>query len=218
MDRVAMIDDELFVTGSDNGSLALWSTQKKKPLFILPLAHGLDPPLEPHQASAEVDPDPRVVVPPPSPRWITALHVIPYSDLILSGSYDGAIRLWRLSEDKKRIEELGVLGAAQEAAASRHQKPNGINGVGHHQPHPSSEGEGGSVIRGVVNEISTFERGERGRDGLCVLVAVGKEHRLGRWKHVLGGRNGMVVFEVPRVPPPKALTNGVHSASSDEED
>merc|ERR1712000_422753 len=31
MDRIAMIDDDLFITGSDNGALCLWSVQKKKP-------------------------------------------------------------------------------------------------------------------------------------------------------------------------------------------
>jgi len=30
MDRVAMIDEETFVTGSDNGSIALWVIHKKK--------------------------------------------------------------------------------------------------------------------------------------------------------------------------------------------
>ncbi len=38
---------------------------------------------------------------------------------------------------------------------------------------------------------------ERGKDGLCVVVALGKEHRLGRWKKVQG-KNGAMVFEVPR--------------------
>ncbi len=30
IDRVAMIDHELFVTGSDSGSISLWSIQRKK--------------------------------------------------------------------------------------------------------------------------------------------------------------------------------------------
>jgi ribosomal RNA-processing protein 9 len=56
-----------------------------------------------------------------------------------------------------------------------------------------------------------FERGDRGKDGVCVVVAVGKEHRLGRWK-VLHGKNGAVVLEIPRV----QKTNGV-AAPDDEE-
>ena len=52
-------------------------------------------------------------------------------------------------------------------------------------------------IRGVINDISVIERGNRGNDGLCIVAAVGAEHRLGRWmKHK--ARNGAVVFEVKK--------------------
>jgi ribosomal RNA-processing protein 9 len=44
-----------------------------------------------------------------------------------------------------------------------------------------------------------FERGERGRDGLCVVAVTGKELRLGRWKSVKEGRCGAVIFEVPKL-------------------
>ncbi|KAG9742258.1 WD40 repeat-like protein, partial [Aureobasidium melanogenum] len=37
IDRVTMVDDEHFVTGSDNGTLSLWNIQKKKSVFTLPL-------------------------------------------------------------------------------------------------------------------------------------------------------------------------------------
>ncbi|KAF3760175.1 hypothetical protein M406DRAFT_13398, partial [Cryphonectria parasitica EP155] len=183
MDRIAMLDDELFVTGSDNGSLALWSTQKKKPLFVLPQAHGIEPALALDKASGEKEPDPKVI-PPPQPRWITALKTIPYSDVILSGSWDGYVRVWKLSEDKRRIERVGVLGATQAEKA------------GQDDPTPDSAL---GLVRGIVNDISTFERGERGKDGLCVVIALGKEHRLGRWKKLTGARNGAMVFEVPRL-------------------
>lgn len=44
IDRVAFVDDDTFITGSDNGALALWNIHKKKAVFTLPLAHGLQPP------------------------------------------------------------------------------------------------------------------------------------------------------------------------------
>ncbi|KAK3945133.1 WD40-repeat-containing domain protein [Diplogelasinospora grovesii] len=227
MDRVAMIDDSLFVTGSDNGALALWSVQKKKPLFVLPRAHGIDPPLPPSAVSGDADPDPKLV-PPPQPRWITALRTIPYSDVILSGSWDGYVRVWRLSEDKKKIEPVGVLGGGSTPAAPVVAVANGMmNGHGHAET-TSAEGddaveEGNNnkqdaeaeaelenngqhvqkqavgPIRGIINDIAMFERGDRGKDGLCVVVATGKEMRLGRWKQVPDGRCGAVVFEVPTV-------------------
>ncbi|KAF4469321.1 component of the U3 snoRNP complex [Fusarium albosuccineum] len=197
MDRVAMIDDDLFVTGSDNGSLALWSVQKKKPVYIAPIAHGIDPPLDPQEASAEQNPDPQIV-PPPTPRWITAIKTIPYSDVILTGSWDGHIRVWQLSEDKRKIEPRGVLSTPEDEDQSDEDSTRG-------------------PITGVVNDIAIFERGDRGKDGLCVVVAVGREHRLGRWNpSVKVGRNGGVVFEIPKTQRP--VVNGVHESSTDEED
>ncbi|KAL5318039.1 hypothetical protein ACEPPN_015143 [Leptodophora sp. 'Broadleaf-Isolate-01'] len=210
IDRVAMIDEEMFVTGSDNGSLSLWVVHKKKPLFVLPLCHGVDPALKVEDVSAEKTPDEKVI-PQPTPRWITALATIPYSDVILTGSWDGEVRAWRVSEDKKRIEAVGTLG------------PSGIIPLS--QPHselqngdaPSSENTDQvsltAPVRGVINDISLFERGDRGKDGVCVVVAVGKEHRMGRWKKVDGGKNGGVVFEIPRV---EVKMNGVAEGEGEE--
>lgn len=242
MDRIAMIDDDMFVTGSDNGSIALWSLQKKKPVFVLPHAHGIEPALAPEKSSGEIDPDP-AVVPPPQPRWITALRTIPYSDIILSGSWDGYVRVWKLSEDKKRLERVGVLGATSDEDGNvlshnpQHQFPqqaltNGnadepkVNGNSSSQEVARKEEKDKSasptpdsalgLVKGVINDISTFERGDRGRDGLCVVIALGKEHRLGRWKKLQGGRNGAMVFEVPRVRKEVVQTNGVDHASDED--
>lgn len=201
IDRVAMIDEETFVTGSDNGSISLWTLHKKKPVFTFPLAHGLDPPLRPDEASAEQHPDP-VVPSPPQPRWITALATIPYSDVILSGSWDGQVRAWKVSDDKRRIEALGPVGASR-------TPPSQINGVVNHTngnedpirttlpDTAQKESEQQPLIGGVINGLSVFERGDRGKDGICIVAAVGTEHRLGRWKKVKG-KNGAVVFEVAR--------------------
>lgn len=75
IDRVAMLDDRLFVTGGDSGSITLWAVERKKPVFILHDAHGFDLPLETTAVSAEQVPDPKAV-PPPQPRWITALRTM----------------------------------------------------------------------------------------------------------------------------------------------
>jgi len=205
MDRVAMIDEEMFVTGADNGSLSLWTMHKKKPVFTLPLTHGVDPPLTPEEASAETHPDPSIV-PAPQPRWITALATIPYSDVILTGSWDGSVRAWRVSGEKKKIEALGVVGPLGIGAPK-------VNGDAHTNGEAETSGGASAVVRGIINDISVFERGDRGKDGVCIVVAVGKEHRMGRWKKV-AGKNGAVVFEVPKV----MKTNGVAEHSDDEEE
>ncbi|PNY24336.1 WD repeat-containing protein [Tolypocladium capitatum] len=207
MDRIAMIDDDLFVTGSDNGAIALWSVTKKKPVYIEPIAHGIDPALEAVQASAEEDPSPDVV-PAPTPRWITALKTIPYSDVILSGSWDGHIRVWKLTEDKKKIEQVGILGDHQQDDDPE-KRPNSDAQNGHAM-------ESRRAIPGVINDIAVFERGDRGEDGLCVVAAVAQEHRFGRWQVCKAVRNGGVVFEVPRIQ--KARVNGARESPDEEKD
>ncbi len=192
MERVAMIDDEIFVTGSDNGDLALWSIQRKKALHVVPRAHGIEPPLKPSEASADEVPDPKIV-PAPQPRGITALRTIPYSDVILSGSWDGYVRVWQLSEDKRKIEVVGVLGGPSPTIPTTNGTTH-VNGAGKQQ-----EKNGDHLVRGIINDIAMFERGERGRDGLCVVAVTGKEMRLGRWKNLKEGRCGAVIFEVPKI-------------------
>ncbi|KAL2263482.1 hypothetical protein VTK26DRAFT_6598 [Humicola hyalothermophila] len=200
MDRVAMLDDDIFVTGSDNGDLALWSTQRKKPLHVVPRAHGIEPPLDPSESSADAAPDPSVV-PAPQPRGITALRTVPYSDVILTGSWDGCVRVWRLSDDKRKIEAVGVLGGGSSPTPS--PTTNGVDGEEEQENKGRTAGaeqkpNHQDIVRGFVNDIAMFERGDRGKDGLCVVAVTGKEMRLGRWKYLRDGRCGAVIFEVPR--------------------
>ena len=73
-------------------------------------AHGLRPQLEPTQASAERDSG-AVVAPEPQPYEITSVHAVPYSDLFLSGSYDGTAKVWRiLKEGLRSFEVIGEIG------------------------------------------------------------------------------------------------------------
>ncbi|TVY56099.1 putative WD repeat-containing protein C2E1P5.05 [Lachnellula cervina] len=189
MDRVAMIDDEMFVTGGDNGSICLWTIHKKKPIHTISAAHGVEEQMASDEASAEVEEGKRAV-PEPQVRWITCLSTVPYSDVVLSGSWDGFLRAWKISSDKKKLESMGVVGSLDGHGALHVGGTVLTNGdTQHHE---------GSIAKGVMNDISLFERGDRGKDGLCVVVAVGKEHRLGAWKKV-NGKNGAVVFEIPRM-------------------
>lgn len=179
----------------------------------MPQAHGLDPALKLEEVSAEVHPDPKVV-PAPQPRWITALRTLPYSDVILSGSWDGTVKLWKLSEDKRSIVPVGTLcePGSRESPDSKEVSEDSDDQRKTNDTHTGSEPW---VVNGIINDISVFERGDRGKDGLCVVAALGKDHRLGKWKQVKGGRNGAVVFELPRREKEKeALTNG-HTAETE---
>jgi ribosomal RNA-processing protein 9 len=194
IDRVAMIDEDMFVTGSDNGSISLWNAQRKKAVHTVTLAHGLAPQLSPGEASAELEPDPKVPGRPQA-RWITALATLPYSDLILSGSWDGLIRVWKISQDKRRIEKVGAVACSDNETGLI----NGDEDMAVDSQHTNRQDPPEMLlVRGLINDISVFERGDRGKDGLCIVAAVSKEHRLGKWRMVKKARCEGVVFEVSK--------------------
>lgn len=198
IDCVALLDASLFVTASDNGALSLWSVQRKKPLFTYPLTHGRDPRLSPEEMSANDDAATSAKPGPRLPRYVTALATVPFADLILTASWDGWIRAWKVGADKRSIEPAGKVGRI----------PLEDEGLvnGHNQ-------DDVPLIRGIVNGLSVQERGDRGKDGLCIVAAVGKEPRLARW---MSGKvkNGIYVFEVSR----KTLVNGAADDDSEEEE
>ncbi|KAJ2307407.1 pre-rRNA processing protein, partial [Coemansia sp. RSA 2706] len=144
IDCVAMIDEECFVTGSDSGAICLWSVQKKKPVFIHHLAHGVFP--SPTDTAEQQQPPI-----PPRPFWISALCAVPLTDLFLSASSDGAIRLWRMRAGKvpgfDLVNFIAVKGF--------------VNGLS-------------------VCELPSDELVSPKRD-IVVAAAVGQEPRLGRW-------------------------------------
>lgn len=114
IDCVSMIDDSHFVTGSDNGSISLWSLAKKKPLFIQHLAHGLVPEFPSEKASAEKDDQKRdLQVPDAQPYWITSIHAIPYSNIFISGSWNGVLKVWKFEDNLRSFSLLGELPNAK---------------------------------------------------------------------------------------------------------
>jgi ribosomal RNA-processing protein 9 len=238
IDCVAPLPPDHFVTGSDSGAISLWSVHKKKPLFTIPLAHGLDPlpPLD--ELSSEVDPNiaaSNTRHMRRTPRWITALATVPGTDIVLSGSWDGWIRAWKISHDKKTMQPLGSVGGASVAPNTPSQQLQqtlafdnpvdsdkmAVDGPREQKIDEIKE-EAEPLIKGVVNGIAVFERraetskpgqlrsksesSEPEPRGLCIVAAVGKEHRFGRWRcfsnnyhegPTADGRNGAVVLEVP---------------------
>ena len=126
-----MIDEQHFVTGSDNGDIILWALNKKKPQYTKRLGHGMDKQLLPQESSAETSP-PEVPIP-PQPRWITCLASVPYTDLFFSGSWDGTLGVWKVSEDLRKFElveyiDTGVRGVINAIAVEEMGK-RGSDGV-----------------------------------------------------------------------------------------
>lgn len=170
MDRIIMVDEDTFVTGSDNGSIALWSINKKKAVFTWPVAHGVEDALTPEEFSAEVNPKPELV-PDPQARGISALAGVPYGNVFFSGSSDGAIRAWKITEDRRSIESLGDLTAETPGLMP--------------------------AFTGIVNDLAVVDMGSKGKEDLRVVAGIGREPRLGRWKTVKG-RNSAVHIRIAR--------------------
>lgn len=82
---VRYLDEQHFVSGTMNGTLSLWSVQKKRPLFTREQVHGCDSLTN-------------------TPNWIASIAAQPFSDLFATGSCDGSIRLWKVSKD--RFDEI----------------------------------------------------------------------------------------------------------------
>ena len=220
LDCVAALPPEHFVTGSDSGAITLWSTHRKKAVFTIQTAHGVDEPAAIDDVTSEANP--RVIeelrrldTRRPIPRAITALAALPGTDVVLSGSWDGWVRIWRLSEDKRTLVSAGTVGTPR-AEIEYNEMPvdtfmNGnatspkVNGTA------ENHAEGPGRIRGIVNSIAVFERRKEIKDafggtkegetqGLCVVVGTGKESRLGRQLKLKKARNGAMLFEVPLLP------------------
>ena len=107
IDRVCMVDESHFVTGSDNGNIALWSLSKKKALCTVRSGHGLKPKLKASSSSAECSEEKASKqIPINQPYWITAVHVVPYSDFFVTGSYNGTLNLWKISHEGMRSFDM----------------------------------------------------------------------------------------------------------------
>ncbi|EGC38729.1 hypothetical protein DICPUDRAFT_93771 [Dictyostelium purpureum] len=98
VDCCALVSEEKFITGSQEGSIALWNVNKKNATFIKNNAH------------------PNTDLP-----WITSVAAIPNSDIVASGSSDGVLRLWAImgGEKLREINTIEVDGFINDMKFSR---------------------------------------------------------------------------------------------------
>ncbi|KAG9044369.1 pre-rRNA processing protein [Tulasnella sp. UAMH 9824] len=199
IDCVAFIDESTFLSGGDSGAIRLWANNKKKAVYTRGIAHGL------HEVHSETE---GIVT---SPRWITALAVLRYSNVFASGSWEGMIRLWKLNDQNRSFSPLatvaapgvinslqmispptGALGEARwvsqppsPSAELKDQDSDSDESLP--APHPSA------VLRKLAKQASQRH---------CVIIAgMAQEPRLGRWLRIAGegtgSRNGVLVVAVP---------------------
>ena len=79
-DCVSAIQDGWFVTGHDDGRLALWREEKKRPVGdVIIAAHGYEG------------------ISDGSKRSVMCCDSVAMSDVLATGSNDGHLRLWKVS-------------------------------------------------------------------------------------------------------------------------
>lgn len=84
IDCVAMLTESAFVSGSENGTLALWDSQRKKPQHTIRNAHGAN-------------------------AWITAVGALRFGDVAASGSSDGRIKVWACDDNYRKLTPLSEI-------------------------------------------------------------------------------------------------------------
>ncbi|KWU47089.1 WD40 repeat-like protein, partial [Rhodotorula sp. JG-1b] len=185
IDCVAMVDDSTLLSGGDSGTICLWTITKKKPIFRLDLAHGINE----HASETE-----GIIG---TPRWITALSCLPYGDVFGSGSWDGEIRLWKIDERLRSFSPLTTISA-----------PGFVNSIQLVAPslRPTKESQQAavSVQAGKGRKTSDSDAEAAGlssttspRKNLLVVAATSKEPRLGRWMRFKEAKDGAVVAVIP---------------------
>ena len=131
---VAVIKDDWFVTGHEDGTLSLWMTEKKKAVAFIENAHGAG-------------------------NAVVCVGTCKGSDVVASGSNDGYLRLWKVRTGQT-LQERGIEPLCR------------------------------IPVRGYINSIGFGPKAK-----FCV-VAVGQEHRCGRWDRVKGAKNRIAIVNL----------------------
>ncbi|RDY01557.1 U3 snoRNP-associated protein-like EMB2271, partial [Mucuna pruriens] len=105
------VNNDEFLSGSDDGNIELWTVMRKKPIYILRNAHALPvDSMKSDQKDSERLPNGNLengyhqcssVF-----SWVSAVTVCRNSDLAASGAGNGFVRLWAVESENKDIKSL----------------------------------------------------------------------------------------------------------------
>ncbi|KAG5493795.1 hypothetical protein JKF63_01627 [Porcisia hertigi] len=214
MEAVAMLNESIIVAGSMDGAVVVFDVNRRKPLIVVPAAHGYGfigdgTGLEKAAALlAEEDDDDQVAsgygvassssgsgdAHRRNPNPITAVAAVPYADIVATASYDGVVRVWH------------VTGVGAGSTAPGRRTGDTRNGG----PAPSS---GNSAeprlaliaelpIPAIVNSLRFSDKGD------VLVIAMAKEPRRGRWVVQSSALNGVLV--VPLTEAGRRALQGMH--------
>ena len=117
---------------------------KKKPICTVKSAHGTDP------GNSE-------------PRWISAIATQHNTDLIVSGSHDGHVRLWKSDPKHRMLRQVAEVDLSSVVSWDSNE-PGFVNSVA---IHPS--GKALVVGLGQEHRLGRWYRHKAARNGLLVI-------------------------------------------------
>ncbi|XP_026077395.1 U3 small nucleolar RNA-interacting protein 2-like isoform X1 [Carassius auratus] len=92
IDCIQLINEEHMVTGGDDGSISVWTVNKKKPVSTVKQAHGS------HGLTGLEQ-----------PCWVSSVAALHNSDIVASGasgSHNSAVQLWKCGQGFRGLEPL----------------------------------------------------------------------------------------------------------------
>ena len=116
IDCVAFLNEENFISGANDGSLAIWNMSKKKPIASYPRAHrstaGIDDQdgEEEEEEGESIEATKRKILNSLQStnnacNWVCSVAALTNTDLLASGSDDGFIRFWAYSAASQQLTE-----------------------------------------------------------------------------------------------------------------
>lgn len=191
LDTVSCLDEETFVSGSDGGTLSLWSIHRKKPIFSLPNAHGKTLTFEESETNGETHQKffgsttcySRDIITRENienekwsmfelskmisiaPNWISAVAARLNSDLIATGSCEGFIRFWKVDKSQFPRKSLQLVYSLDCCSQSG----------------------------GWINSLRFSKCGG------YLVASIGREPKCGRWQTFSGkkkSKNSLILIEV----------------------
>uniref|UniRef100_A0A671T6F4 U3 small nucleolar RNA-interacting protein 2 n=1 Tax=Sinocyclocheilus anshuiensis TaxID=1608454 RepID=A0A671T6F4_9TELE len=89
IDCIQLINEEHMVTGGDDGSISIWTVNKKKPVSTVKQAHG-------SHGNTGLE----------QPYWVSSVAALHNSDIVASGSHNSAVQLWKCGQGFRGLEPL----------------------------------------------------------------------------------------------------------------
>ncbi|KAL6112018.1 rrp9 [Pungitius sinensis] len=89
IDCIQLINEEHMITGADDGSVSLWSVNKKRPLSTVKKAHGC-------HGDAGLE----------QPHWVSSVAALQNSDTVASGSHNSTVQVWKCGQNYRGLEPL----------------------------------------------------------------------------------------------------------------